>query len=658
MRNILWVIFIALVLTNTGNAYLHTEGNEIVNSAGTPILLKGVGLGGWLVPEGYMLHVPGYGSPTSIRNRIIDLIGESGADDFFQQYRQNYVAAKDIDSIASWGYNSIRLPFHYKILSSEPGVYSEEGFAIIDSLLAWCQRHEIYLILDMHCAPGGQNSDNISDSDGEAKLWTQPANQDWTVELWHYIAERYANEEWIGGYDLLNEPVMPSGYNNSDLRALYMRLKNSIREVDNNHILFIEGNWYATDFNQLTPPFDGNMVYAFHKYWNDTSSGTISQYLNLRNQWGVPLWLGESGENSNPWFYQTIQMLEGQNIGWNWWTHKKVASRTCPLSAPLPDGYARIIDYWNGNASEPTQTFARNALMELAENLKIDSCAFQPDVLHALFDDAFGSQPVPRKHLVIPGLISAADYDFGTEGVAYHDNDYINTSGSPSNAGNRGGAYRNDGVDIEETEYNGQPRYSIGFIEDNEWIHYTVDVQHTGNYTVRFRVASPNSTGQMRLSLDNQTLVENINIPGSGGWHNWSPITIDSVNLTQGQHSLKISFPNGGFNLLDIQFIATANGVYQEIDDYTLIGQNYPNPFNKSTTIPILISQQTPITLSIYDIKGRLVRKLYRGNLSEGKQKIIWDGTDESGNNVASGTYMYEVQVNGSRKVHRMMLLK
>lgn len=658
MKKMILVIALSLCLTNYTYAYLHADGRDIVDSTGTPVILQGVGLGGWLVPEGYMLHVPGYGSPTSIRNRIVDLIGESDADDFFAQYRQNYVAAKDIDSIAAWGYNSIRLPFHYKILSPEPGVYSAEGFAIIDSLLAWCERNQLYLILDMHCAPGGQNSDNISDSDGEAKLWTQPANQDWTVDLWQYIAERYATAEWIGGYDLLNEPVMPSGYDNGDLRALYLRIKNVIREVDTNHILYIEGNWYATDFNQLTPPLDGNMVYAFHKYWNGTSTSTISQYLNLRTQFGVPIWLGETGENSNPWFYEVIQMLEDNNIGWNWWTHKKVDSRTCPLSAPLTDGYAQILDYWNGQAAEPTETFARNALMELSENLKFDSCAFQPDVLHALFDDSFGINPVPRKHLVVPGLISAADYDFGTEGVAYHDTDYINTSGSPTNAGNRGGAYRNDGVDIEETEYNGQPKYSIGYIEDGEWINYTIDVQHTGNYTIRFRTASPNSTGRMQVLLDNQSLEENINVPNSGGWHDWQTISLDSVNLTAGEHSLRINFINSGFNFLDIQFIATANGIYQEIDDYTLIGQNYPNPFNKNTTIPILVSQQTPITLSIYDLKGRLIRTLHNGILAEGMQRIVWDGRDKTGNNVASGTYMFEVQVNGSRKIHRMMLLK
>ena len=346
--------------------FLRVDGKEIVDATGQPVLLRGIGLGGWLVPEGYMLHTPGYGSPTSIRNMMQDLIGEQETETFFEYYRANYVAEKDIEKIAAWGFNSIRLPFHYELLSpqNQPGVFLEEGFLLLDSLITWSKRQGLYVILDMHCAPGGQNSNNISDSDGEAKLWTVPANQDRTVEIWKKIAERYSGEAWVAGYDLLNEPVMPVGYNNLDLRNFYRRLALAIREVDNNHILFIEGNNFATDFRDLTPPllYGSNIVYSFHKYWNETTQATIQDYLNLRNNWNVPLWMGESGENSNPWFYETIKLLEANNIGWCWWTHKKIQTTTSPLSAPITPDYQRVLDYWNGNASRPAQAFARDAL--------------------------------------------------------------------------------------------------------------------------------------------------------------------------------------------------------------------------------------------------------------------------------------------------------
>jgi aryl-phospho-beta-D-glucosidase BglC (GH1 family) len=79
---------------------------------------------------------------------------------------------------------------------------------MVDQLLDWCEANEIYLILDLHAAPGGQGKDaNISDYDPEKpSLWESSENQRKTISLWKKLAERYANEPWIGGYDLINEP--------------------------------------------------------------------------------------------------------------------------------------------------------------------------------------------------------------------------------------------------------------------------------------------------------------------------------------------------------------------------------------------------------------------------------------------------------------------
>ena len=241
IKRVIFISVLSLISFVPASGFLKVLGQRIIDENNQNVLLKGYGLGGWLVPEGYMLHFPGTGSPTSIRQQIVSVIGENGADEFFELYRKNYVTEEDIALIASWGFNSIRLPFHYEFFSpvDSPGVFIQTGFQFVDSVLTWCQRHNLYLILDMHCAPGGQNADNISDSDGTARLWTESANQDRTVAIWRYIAERYADEEGIIGYDLLNEPVMPSGYSNTDLRSLYIRIRDAIREVYTNHILFL-----------------------------------------------------------------------------------------------------------------------------------------------------------------------------------------------------------------------------------------------------------------------------------------------------------------------------------------------------------------------------------------------------------------------------------
>ncbi len=533
--------------------YLRRDGQEILDRDGNPILLKGLGLGGWLVPEGYMLHIPGYGSPSAIQNMIVDLVGEGVAQSFYNNYEQNYVNSSDIAQIAEWGFNSVRLPFHYNKLSPETGVYLEGGFAQIDSLLKWCEQNELYLILDMHCAPGGQNPNNISDSGGEALLWTMPEHQEHTIQLWQVIAERYENEEWMGGYDLLNEPVLPSGYSNTHLRNLYMDIRSAIRSVDQNHILFIEGNWYATDFTNLTPPFDGNMVYSFHKYWNETGIETIQNYLAVRNAYNIPLWLGESGENSNQWFAEMIELVESNNIGWNWWTHKKLDTITSPLSAPIPNQFQTVLDYWNNGGVQPPTYVSISGLMLLAENLAIENCEIHQDVLMALLNWEELQVNMPFKTHVLPGTIDAVDYDMGLNTVSYSDVQFMTTDGSSGDAWNSGYSYRNDGVDIELSGGDSPTMYNIGWTQDDEWLEYSIQVQETGVFTVWMTVATPNG-GFFRLYLDGEDLIGLVNVNPTDDWQNWTNQNMGEVILPVGDHILQLYITQGGFNISQIMF--------------------------------------------------------------------------------------------------------
>lgn len=659
--------------------FLRAEGKDIVVANGKPVLLRGIGLGGWLFPEGYMLHIPGFGSPTSIRNMIQELIGAEDTEQFYHLYRANYVNEKDIRQIASWGFNSIRLPFPYHLLSpaDQPGVFLEEGFQMVDSLITWSKRCGMYVILDMHGAPGGQNHQNISDSDGEAKLWTVPANQDRTVEIWKKIAERYANEPGVAGYDLLNEPVMPAGFSNLDLRNLYRRIALAIREVDANHIIFIEGSMYATDFTDLTPPllYGTNVAYSFHKYWNETSQETIQSLLNLRDNWNVPLWMGESGENSNPWFYETVQLLEGNNIGWCWWTHKKIQTTTSPLSSPMTPDYQRVLDYWNGKATKPSQPFARDALFGMAENLAIAKCELHPDVLHALFDPEFNTR---LKHFAahdIPGTISCSEYDFGNAKLAYHDQDYKRVRWDIFQPWNSGGEFRNDGVDLEKSNDADGAKYSIGWIVSGEWLNYTISVKQAGVYEVVFRVASPSSGGVIKLLLNGQELTPDIAVPRTNGWHTWMSLRVANVVLPAGQQVLTLLFVKEGFNISQMQFILkTATGVDgaphgSAVKEY-MLNQNYPNPFCVAqregeyhrrnpveTTISYSLPADIQVVLRIYNLNGQEVRTLVNGFQQSGLHSIKWDGKDRFGIDVGAGVYVYAMQTDNEKFIRKLTVL-
>lgn len=637
------------LLAQNGTGFFRAEGTEILDPAGNPVVPLGMGLGGWLMPEGYMLHIaaPDGGSPTSIRNQIEDLIGSADADRFYEIYEANYVDEKDIAEMASWGIDHVRLPFHYKLFyDPATETFKEDGFAKLDSFLEWCRTHGLAVILDMHAAPGAQNEGNISDSDGVARLWTEPVPyQDQTVEIWKEIARRYVDEPLIMGYDLINEPVTPAPFDNPDLRALYVRIADSIRTVDTNHILFIEGNYYATHFPELDRPFDDNMVYAFHKYWNGTGQNSIDYLLRLRQDTNVPLWLGETGENSNTWFHQVSKLMDQHGIGINWWTHKKIETTTSPLSAPFAPGYEAVLDYWRGTAPRPNAVAARDALFAMAEGLDLDSCEVRSGVMAALFDPNFGTMRRPFKEHVIPGLINAADYDEGMQAVTYWDTDFAATTGAPG-GGNNGTKYRNDGVDIELSTDPQGFRYNVGWMETSEWITYTVNVETAGIYDIEVRVASDPGGGRLRILMDDVAVGSDLLIGSTGGWQNWVTAALRGVSLEAGEQRLKLQVVAGGFNVNRMVFRLISGVGVEDVPDTgeTLrLDAPYPNPFTDDVRVRFETGVTANVSVKLFDVLGREVHAVPSQVFAAGTHSIsVRPG-------LAAGVYMLQLSFDDGR---------
>lgn len=637
---------VALVLacgpaaTAVGQGYLRASGLYIVDGSNNQIILRGMGLGGWLVPEGYMLGTSSFAdSPTAFKNVVTQLVGAQNAETFFQAYRASFVRKKDIDSLAKWGFNSVRLPMHYNLLTSAPGVYLESGFAIIDSLLDWCEANRMYLILDLHAAPGGQNTGNISDYQGPPSLWESTIYQDWTASLWKTIAARYKNEPWIGGYDLLNETAwsFPSG--NGTLRAFLVRLTDSVRSVDQNHMIFAEGNWYATDFNGLTPAWDANMAWSFHKYWNVNDYNAIAYLLSLRSNTQRPLWLGESGENSNHWFSECLMWMELNKIGWSWWTLKKIESISAPLSVTRTAGFDALIKYWSGQGSAPSVTTAMNYLLEQAAKFESENCTLRPDYLNALFGSPTPGQRRPYARLSIPGTIPAVHYDMGKNFEAYADADHQNISGPGGSTYNSGWTYRNDGVDIERSSDAQGIGYNVGWTSSGEWLAYTVNVQTGGTYGISARVASASGGGSLSLVFDGGESLP-FNVPSTGGWQSWSTISLGQVNLTSGTKDLRVKILAGGWNFSSLTFTLISTGVEDEaLPRSVTISAPYPNPFNPETRIDLSLPTHARVRITVTDLLGRTVHRSDDVRQA-GLHVIAWNAAG-----VPSGVYFYSCEV-------------
>ena len=392
---ILFTAFFLIANLANCQGFLKADGQRIVNEKGENVLLRGIGLGGWMLQEPYMFQLSDVArTQTEIKSKISDLIGQKNCDEFYTRYLNNMITEKDVDALKKWGFNSIRLPMHYNLftlpvdkeLIEGQNTWLKTGFRLTDNLLSWCKKYKIYLILDLHAAPGGQGNDRpIADVDTlKPSLWESEANQKKTIALWKKLAERYKDEEWIGGYDLINE----TNYKlegNIALKNLFASLTKEIRNIDKKHIIFIEGNQFANDYTGLTPPWDKNMIYSFHKYWNPTTVETIKKYLVMREQYNIPIWMGESGENNNEWFRAAVNLFETNNIGWSWWTIKKIGSESSLMTISKPVGYQKIIEYWAGKGPKPTIVEAKKTFMELAENVKFENCKINTGVLDALF---------------------------------------------------------------------------------------------------------------------------------------------------------------------------------------------------------------------------------------------------------------------------------
>ncbi|GAA4318746.1 hypothetical protein GCM10023149_16980 [Mucilaginibacter gynuensis] len=341
------------------NKFISAKGKEIIGTDNKPFLIKGTNLGNWLVPEGYMFKLKGINSPKLINQAFSEIIGPDDMKIFWKQFLDTYITEADIHYLKTTGINSIRIPFNYKLFTNEDYMGANDstrGIKLLDKVIGWCKKENLYVILDMHCAPGGQTGDNIDDGYGYPFLFESRPSQLLTMRIWKDIAKHYKNEPIILGYDLLNEPIahyFKADYFNPHLEPLYKEITAAVRSVDKNHLIFLGGAQWDSNFKPFGTPFDDKLVYTFHKYWTDATVAVIQDYIDFRNKYNVPIYVGETGENTDEWVRDFRIVLEKNNIGWHYWPYKKMDNLRGFRTFDEPAGYAKILEY----TEKPRQTF-------------------------------------------------------------------------------------------------------------------------------------------------------------------------------------------------------------------------------------------------------------------------------------------------------------
>ena len=575
LLSIFFSLFVLTTIPGFAQGFLKVSGKKIVDAKGSEIILRGMGLGGWMLQEPYMMQLSGVAANQGdIKRKIEALIGPEKTATFYDAWLANHCTKSDIDSMKAWGFNSVRLPMHYNLytlpVEEEPvrgqQTWLEKGFRMTDSLLSWCKEAEMYLILDLHAAPGGQGNDiAISDRDTtKPSLWQSRENELKTIALWRKLAERYAGEKWIGAYDVINEPnwgFQSAGdkngcaeTGNAPLKSLMVEITTAIREVDKDHIIIIEGNCWGNNYKGILPTWDNNTVVSFHKYWNDNTTASIQQFLDIRDQYNVPIWLGESGENSNVWYRSAIKLMEQHKIGWAWWPLKKLGMNN-PMEMHINPAYQQTIAYWKGEGPKPSAEDAFKGLMLLAEASNAVNTSYQKDVVDAMFRQVKEDKVIPfRQHQIqANNRVYAVDFDLGKIGAAYYSIDSANywvSNGGKRTQWNKGRVYRNDAVDIEKNRDSLGNGYHVSNMQPTEWLQYSMDA-NKGVYELQIHV-STTQPAEYELFINGIKKGASIKVPSTG--EKWTTVTINNVQLQQGLNQLKLVVKSGTLSLNYFQF--------------------------------------------------------------------------------------------------------
>jgi len=390
---------------------LQVDGQRIATKAGRAVTLRGVGLGGWMNMENF---ITGYPSTESLQRKALrQALGDDGYRRYFERFLDVFFAEEDAALLASLGLNCVRLPVNYRHFEDDmaPFELKDEGFQLLDRAIERCARHGIYTVIDLHALPGCQNQHWHSDNPTHwAFFWAHKHFQDRAVHLWEAIAARYRDNPWVAGYNPVNEPGDVSG---TAIWPFYQRLHEAVRSIDPDHVLFLDGNRFSTEFDIFAEVWP-NTVYTCHDYalpgfadGGDYPGESRGEYVDrdvveqqflertaFMRETGTPVWIGEFGpvytgdERRDEMRYRLLadqlEIYAEHGASWSIWTYKDIglqglvyadpASPYVERIRPVLEKKARLgVDAWGS-----TDTGVRHIMGPIEETFRREFPDFEP----------------------------------------------------------------------------------------------------------------------------------------------------------------------------------------------------------------------------------------------------------------------------------------
>ena len=401
----------ALALTvGAAPSPLSVKDAKLLDAKGREVYLNGVSFGNLFVLEPYIWKASGhsFGNTYSIRRSICILCGSKYAADFWERWQDSWITEDDVRMVREMGFNAVRLPFLAETLmyAEEPGItWREDGFKRVKRIVGWCRDAGIYVVLDMHGAPGGHTGTGIEASyDNSLRLFTDRDYWEKGVALWRELARRYKDEPTIAMYDLLNEPLSTGGGHKGQKEELVPKLAEfyrdciaAIRAEGARQPISIEGEKWSTSTAIFDRSFDPAMVAHFHRYTFQPDSNTFADWEKVRERLKCPLILGEYGENTYQWDRDTAAFARERGVHLLFWCWKKVAGKNpSPLMVPMPEGWEKVQAYLKGDGPKPTYAEAQQIFERLLENIRAKNCIRDDKVADAVIRGKVEAQEPSR----------------------------------------------------------------------------------------------------------------------------------------------------------------------------------------------------------------------------------------------------------------------
>lgn len=360
--------------------FLTSSGGYLKNKSGNIVALRGVNAGGWLIQESWMCPINGEDRAWANLDTINAMKNRGFTDDqiqkLFDTYQNNWFTTIDLDNLKAMNVNLLRVPFWYRnFMKDENGTWitgtdlnSNPGIKRLDWVISECGKRGIYVILDLHGAPGGQSMDHSCGTLSKNELYDSSKNRKIMADLWSKIAARYKGNPIVAAYDIMNEPQNNERYSGANAwspgsrealnrtYSVYDEMYKVIRAVDPDHVITIEAIW---DRNCLPDPMKygwNNLMYQMHVY--DKSIDMIDKRVGdlkyYQSQYGVAAYAGEF--NCDPNEEHVMSKFNEAGINWSTWAYKGSKQDTdnnwflycsqLPYADVAKDSYDTILSKW------------------------------------------------------------------------------------------------------------------------------------------------------------------------------------------------------------------------------------------------------------------------------------------------------------------------